>query len=870
MINTNDPLRLDDEAGVARCRPDRRSGGFGAQSVQSPDRRSGLHFDRSSLEAKGYGCVLLLLFALVSLLTAPQAVGEVIAEGFDHNREAGIVLCDAAGERIFRSMSSKFAWGAYSVSGRRIMAGMHNKAPVLRFEEGAFAPGSYVYTRLDARTVQASGGMANHPSRAIDLSGPGAQITLGIMRSKTAVAVSFLVRDGKSWWRSGDCELPTYLADYNNEKRAEFDLHALRWIKLKNTAEMDEVDDGDATPVEDGAAGVPDFAHIEGLGLMARRAAAHVVDFAGMALKDGAPSTIDLSQPLKHSDIAFLHKPTPLEKFEEYGGAKIVYWDQGWVPEQVALTLDYGVRDMPGVSGGVIENHIAQENPTLKAAIGRDLWGKEVLVGNESFPTGMQARMCMRQPAFLQYSKDYVRLHVHGCGASEALFDEPNGFNGSRTAFLYSAGCFCDVCNDGFREWLVQRFNAAELATLGISDVAHFDYRALLRSKAKDLPAYRAAFEHGELPLIKLFIRFQQEPQRKFFTTLRDYAKTLNPNFRFSANTFGLKSELLYLAEEVETDFHGAESEIYLHDFRQFGKALLRFRLADALDIRMVTSGVFWEFRHARTQNLVEIFKVIMPAVYASGHHLAVPDLYRWTDPNYVGSIPDLAPFYRFVRRNPALFDDYAPVTQVGIVMDNSVANEYTGDATFRQDYDRVGQGLIERGILTGVIMGADGFHYRKEFTREDVDKRFQWVVLPRNTRLAGAQAQIIADLKKEGRVIQCDERGLEGVLPSIRPWVSCDQQKILVQPRTKPGDAKAPVVVHLVNLDYRPDAVQPKANVTLTIDRALLGQPVQRVTCHSPLDVSVSLPFTQDETGLRVTVPELNYWSILEIERSP
>ena len=96
---------------------------------------------------------------------------------------------------------------------------------------------------------------------------------------------------------------------------------------------------------------------------------------------------------------------------------------------------------------GVVQNCLAQANPKLKAAICRDLWGEEVTVGNPSFPTGVQARMCNRQPAFLEYVKDYVKRRIYDVGTREALIDEPSGSIGCAVLFRDAAGCFCDACN---------------------------------------------------------------------------------------------------------------------------------------------------------------------------------------------------------------------------------------------------------------------------------------------------------------------------------------------------------------------------------------------------------------------------------------
>ena len=53
---------------------------------------------------------------------------------------------------------------------------------------------------------------------------------------------------------------------------------------------------------------------------------------AGVSLVDGNSPKADVGEPMKNSDVAFLHLASPLEKYDEYGGAKVVYWDQAGVP----------------------------------------------------------------------------------------------------------------------------------------------------------------------------------------------------------------------------------------------------------------------------------------------------------------------------------------------------------------------------------------------------------------------------------------------------------------------------------------------------------------------------------------------------------
>ena len=220
-----------------------------------------------------------------------------------------------------------------------------------------------------------------------------------------------------------------------------------------------------------------------------------------MSLTDGRTPKADLREPMKNSDVAFLHLATPLEKYDEYGGVKVVYWDSGWRSNHVALTRDYGVRDVPAASMGIIPYTAVQVNPKLKAAICRDLWGGEVVAGNPSYPAGRVARMCIRQSAFLAYVKDYVKRRIYDVGAREALMDEPSGAIGSTMCFRDAAACFCDDCNNAFREWLKTHYTPAQLAEMGIPDITAFDYRALLRSKVSDLKDYQRKFDQGGMPL---------------------------------------------------------------------------------------------------------------------------------------------------------------------------------------------------------------------------------------------------------------------------------------------------------------------------------------------------------------------------------
>lgn len=821
--------------------------------------------------------------AMVGSVVSGRA--DSIAEGFDNLSGSVVPIVSAsAGETIVRTASSRFAWGGYSQSGSAVIGTLKDdpsKHCSLYFDAGAFLPGNYAYTRFDSTTNPASG--AHTPSRRIDLSPAESRVIVTVYWSWYNVKVAVLLRDKDRWWRSSDIDIAAIAWNQRLDTRYVRDPKALSWVRLNNTADMDEVDDGGAVALTDGPAGTPDWTSIEGMGLMCRSGtSADKVYIAGLSLTDGNVPKANLAEPMKNSDVAFLHVASPVEKYDEYGGPKVVTWDSGWQAKHVSLTRDHGVRDSPAASMGVVSYSQISAGTPLAEAIARDLWGNEIIEkDNPNFPNGWQARLCIRYSAFEDYVKDYVKRRIYDVGAREALMDEPSGYNGGAVCYRNDAGCYCDRCNNGFREWLRSRYTTEALVGMGISNIDTFDYRALLRPLAPDLATFQSKFDAGQLPHIKHFIRFQQEPARQFFKNVRDHMLGIDPSFRISSNTFDMHQELFYLAEENNSDFHGAEMELFLRWPDQFGKFMGRLKIADGLDIRIVTSGAFWNWEWARDQShqAIETTKAVLAGMYASGHQLVVPMLYRWIEPQYCGSMPDFAPYYRFVRQNAQLFDDYQPVEQVGLILDNSVYGLHTGDSVFKADFEAICQALLDNRIPYGVAVGADGLFHRREFTRQELTDRFRYLVEPRNTALSGAQFTAVAGLKAEGKVHVWDAGGMSSLLPKIQSWVSCDKARVWALPRRHATDPGAPVIVHLLNRNIvqaawpvgSTDVITPQAQVTIGLDKALWGaqQRVSRVTAFEGREggsvEELAVGTTGD--GISVIVPQLAIWTILRVE---
>ena len=207
-------------------------------------------------------CVLAgLLFVYVLV---QQADAEVITEGFDQNSAEPIVISGGdAGEKIVRFLSSRFAWGGFCPPQQRGIFTIVDPtgAPCLVLNSGAAVPGSYVYTRFDTATESPGG--VNGVARRIDLSPATARVVLTMFWSLRDAGVAVMLRDEDGWWRSSAIDIPAISWPNRLDTRYVLDPKSLSWKQLRGTADMDEVDDGGAGPLAEGASGTPDWASIK-------------------------------------------------------------------------------------------------------------------------------------------------------------------------------------------------------------------------------------------------------------------------------------------------------------------------------------------------------------------------------------------------------------------------------------------------------------------------------------------------------------------------------------------------------------------------------------------------------------------------------
>ncbi|MCC5807786.1 MAG: hypothetical protein JJU00_15785 [Opitutales bacterium] len=156
-------------------------------------------------------------------------------------------------------------------------------------------------------------------------------------------------------------------------------------------------------------------------------------------------------------------------------------------------------------------------------------------------------------PAFYEHHLAYYR-RIIDWGAETLHRDEPESpvFAAER----YGGG-FSETGVAGFREWLADNLDAAELASLGIEDVATFDYAEHLRAMGAPVGDDFARFD---CPVKPHWVRYWEDTTTafwsRFLAEIKDYS---SKNLTFSANNSSLQ-----MWESYHREFDFAISELLL------------------------------------------------------------------------------------------------------------------------------------------------------------------------------------------------------------------------------------------------------------------------------------------------------------------
>jgi hypothetical protein len=465
---------------------------------------------------------------------------------------------------------------------------------------------------------------------------------------------------------------------------------------------------------------------------------------------------------------------------------------------------------------------------------------------------------CTNSPLYRKYLK--MRL-------AEVMKAQPDGlhiddYRGTSGAVTWLSACFCRHCMAGFREYLGKAVPKEKLATLGIEDLDGFDYRQILLNRGVKPEDYQK--RRASLALAAEFLDFQVKANTSFVADYRRRAEELvghplslcvNSGLE-DAQSLTIAPHLSYFCCEVD---HAASSRaLPMHP-------VYVYKLADGLDRPVAATASGWDWAYVAEHNLPGLVRMWIALSYAQGHNFMAPH-HQWcytTEKGthwYNGPAEQYAWLYQFVRRSARLLDGYEAVAPVAVVYDNAARRQGRGDI------EPICAALAERNTpFTVVVAGNDWLDYRLDARRLD---GFRAVIVTKDLALDGGQRKLIEKVRAEDRlVVWPGQPRLDVLVPPCVQVEGTDQALAVV--RARPGDVRAPLVIHLLNRGYdkEKDTTVPLTGFRLRLRRDLLGmRKPAAARLHSPRSQPVPLKIQSDKDQTVITIPAMDLWAIVEL----
>lgn len=589
--------------------------------------------------------------------------------------------------------------------------------------------------------------------------------------------------------------------------------------------------------------------------------------FAGLLLAAGSYAQNRHTPIFKRSDMAILGHTNDIMTWARYRpdimawGHDMAYpWGEGEerVKAEIELAREIGMSIVTtNVDIVTATAPVMYYIPELQETAVRDVANKPVLVYwfahkfYEGVPTYWN---CTNHPEYRKYIIGKVARGIE-FGANTLHLDDPRGSN-----WLELGGCFCDHCMEGFRKYLKKHYTREELYGMGIANLESYNYREeinrLCRNKEDFIETYRD--QRDLLPLIGEYACFHHEAVSEFIAELDSLAEVISgmPVY-LSINAYGLFPEYMVAMDHV--DFFSTEIS-----FRNWngGQAACAFRVADALNMSLALTANTQDWNYIRSYDASTLVKVWIAMGYASGHHFMAP-FRQWVfidgiqSANYTGPTEQFSTVYDFVRKNARFFDGYEAAIQYGIL--SSQKSFRNGDETVFE----ISEYFLDNNYPFGVLIAGDKL-LDHPFTTEKLVP-YEKIIVPRDALFTEEQKELLKTFDSKERVVYYND---PSSLEELKSWLQVENgSDILVLPRIKPGDPDAPMVLHLINCDFKESAntMKLKSGFVLYIDKKLLGgRGIKSARLLQYEGKESMLKIEPDSSGIYVRIPELELWGIL------
>ena len=581
------------------------------------------------------------------------------------------------------------------------------------------------------------------------------------------------------------------------------------------------------------------------------------------ALPTGTLAEPESPRAIRRSDVVFMYDNPAM--YEPYG-CTVLGWAGRADREHIARARDKGVR-LFSVSVGFrteFRGMIDFSDDFLDAAC-RTFAGEPFIVPWlwDHQHKGQPAwHFCTNSPLFRKYL--YHRLE-------QCMAQEPDGlhiddYEGTAGMVTWQQACFCRHCMAGFRQYLAKNLSPQQRTALGIDDLNAFDYRQYLLDHGATPEDYNR--RRASLPLAGEFLDFQIKAMHRFVTEYRRRGEELRGKpITLSVNSpltpvqrLVIAPALSYFCCEIG---HAASSR------KAPDHPVYIYKLADGVNRPVTATASGHDWAYVSEHHLTGLIRHWAALSYAHGHMLMAPHrqwCYTKQKGTHWANFPpeELAWVYQFVRGHARLLDGYAAAAPVGVVYDVAAQRQN------KADVQSIAIALAARNVPFTIVVAGDDWLPDYRLTADRLSA-FRAVVVPKDVAPDAEQQKLLDDVNAAGRlVVWPDDARLERLLPA--PVIVEGSEHVAIVPRAVPNDPSAPVVIHLVNRAYdgQSDAMLPQRDLTVRLRTDLFpGRTFSRATLHAPNETSQPCAVDVDGEYLRMTVPRLDLWTMVEVETS-
>ena len=507
---------------------------------------------------------------------------------------------------------------------------------------------------------------------------------------------------------------------------------------------------------------------------------------------------------------------------------------------------------------GALNGLQGQHHATTNRANAGDASGRhEDLDGNKITPHWMVTfgsktfTGCCNHPAFRKLFFDDAKCLAEA--GVDSLHVDDWEMNAS---WVHHAGvCFCDACRNGFRAWLAEHYTSEALQSLGIADIADFDYRDHLKANGvPDAATYLKRLR--DLPLTSAFIDFQVAGMRAFYRDFRANLDAWSPGRYIPVSVNGLLTPLrpdrVLPGIDVIDFLHGESSQNA--DYQTALEYIFGGKIAEAAGITQVISPI--PRSTART-------RAAIATTYALGQpHLVPWDLYMGSDatgiqPRYFGTREQYGDLYDFIHAHRAVLDATAAIAEIGVLVNGDEPGAYAAYGlalAARQFPFRFVLGASRTARVPITAASLHGLRLLVEFSSPDTFCAADRAVLDAERASGRVRfTRASADIDAISRVMALDLLRVEGP-DNLYSFLRADP-------------VRGTRAIHLVNWNLggeNSERAETYRSVTITLRQPDRWGTVSRAVWHAPDAPSVELVPERHADCIRITVPQLTTWGML------